>query len=117
MREIKFRAWDKRGSSMIDCHDVASSAFLTWDENIYEIMQYTGLKDKNGVLIYEGDICEGLFENDLGVVKYKGVMEFTKEAQFAIRFDDVDDTLGIYPSLNSSPLVIGNIYENPELLK
>ena len=57
MRDIKFRAWDKANNEIYQVRT------LTWDrwENVAEgqddIMQYTGLKDKNGVEIYENDIC------------------------------------------------------------
>lgn len=77
----------------------------------FELMQYTGLKDKNGKEIYEGDI----------------VQDHRKDTRFKVIFDITDDGSGFYGLdltemgyginlRNSSVRVIGNIYENPELI-
>ena len=116
MREIKFRAWDKRKSRMMydgiildmsDCsrHDMKHN-FDASDS--IELMQYTGLKDKNGVEIYEGDIV-------------KVDEEFFARVLYNERFTSFDvattgNTVGFY-DYGKSLEVIGNIYENPELLE
>lgn len=122
MREIKFRAWARRGEweedgehqkfIMLGADVLAFEEFAPISELLgdvdddFYLMQYTGLKDKNGKEIYEGDI-----------VASKGTMlsgrnwEETKEVRF-----NPDFGYGLYDSHIFSE-VIGNIYENPELIK
>ena len=116
-REIKFRAWDNsckkmRGVKGIkDCFSLRSDGFF--DEN-YILMQYTGLKDKNGKEIYEGDIV--IQNGEKIVVKY-GINEV--DAFEGIGFN-LWSFYGEKPNgkrLKSELKLIGNIYENPELLK
>lgn len=136
MREIKFRAWDKEENEMhfdvgIDehgipykfPHDLDSIDTVSADAADYwpdaELMQFTGLKDKSGKEIYEGDI-----------VKYRkhpqktkvGEVAFTSYGAFAIKNqNELERERGFWTwtSFNgmNSLEVIGNIYENPELLK
>lgn len=62
MREIKFRAWDKADGFN---NDFGSMSYgVRHDCDATEIMQYTGLKDKNGVEIYEGDLLNVFYENN-----------------------------------------------------
>jgi uncharacterized phage protein (TIGR01671 family) len=116
MREIKFRAWDKQENEMLlnptEACEYQGFPADTFQEVIeddrFELMQYTGLKDKNGKDIYEGDIIEYYGRERIVI----GEMEF----------DDMADTCiygWVFGSRQHDPsdsVVAGNIYENPDLL-
>jgi uncharacterized phage protein (TIGR01671 family) len=123
MRQIKFRAWQKHHKQMVkvtridfnrnlitaDYGEKTVPRFNTFEQDNFILMQYTGFRDKNGTEIYEGDL---LFDKD----------ELTRP--FIVKWDDewaqfyVDcgggstDFLWKWANLE----VIGNIYENPDLL-
>ena len=126
MREIKFRAWDKIKKRMLyrglfdknwyateyndsgGCHCV--DGIKQDDKYHFEIMQYTELKDKNGKEIYEGDIIKE------GVVRFNNkflgfFVELIKNNENEFDYDHMP----LYDVL--MPVIIGNIYENSELLK
>lgn len=114
MREIKFRAWDGEEMVIPDYIDQIGSGW--WKSNSIpntskNLMQYTGLKDKNGKEIYEGDIV---------TQRYTGTWEVVYGASrfYLRRYDNpVNDTFPYRRNSDILPLeVIGNIYENPELL-
>lgn len=119
-REIKFRAWDKENkimrystSNFQIYTDSPTTGFVfwtdgyhqDWDSEEVELMQYTGLKDKNGNEIYEGDIVKNR--------EWTGSVEFDPNEGYF--FTDKTDKLRY--RINSFTEIIGNIYENPELLK
>ena len=117
MREIKFRAWDKT-LNKIHCWSAIENHFTLeelLDDNFFEAMQYTGLKDKNDIEIYEGDIVETVYNGEVfaGVVVYD-----LSEVDFKVT--DGKEKYGRnfqYLTGNDENEVIGNRYENPGLLK
>ena len=123
MREIKFRAWDKnsmmffdltwgnsgQGRGWIGMLPLGEELQRGWYDNRIQvdpydcdIMQYTGLKDKNGTEIYEGDILQRN-DNSIAVVEFENGMFTT--AYDSLKFELYDN----------GSVVIGNIYQNPEL--
>lgn len=105
MREIKFRAWDKYDKKMI--YDVTYDKESTQGVRPWVFMQFTGLTDVNGKEIYEGDI---MGYDDKRRRKVRKIVKYEhrdcEEYGDFIGFEVFDDMV-----------VIGNIYENPELLE
>lgn len=125
MREIKFRAWIKELNEIREVEYInfwkkmisfpnkfCKEYYLNADFDEIELMQYTGLKDKNNKEIYEGDIVKLRANHGIGVVKYYDewgafVVEYIKSKPLAV--------LGMnYYKENIE--ILGNIYENSELL-
>ena len=108
MREIKFRAWDKRFKKMIYSSPMAI-LYLNNDDHI--IMQYTGLLDKNSKEIYEGDILDNIPQmikvcwDSIGGKWFGHYVDKKRTSSFWMgeEFKNYE--------------VIGNIYENSDCLK
>ncbi|MCK9370761.1 YopX family protein [Candidatus Dojkabacteria bacterium] len=110
MRTIKFRAWDKKANKMELWEEVISAVmFFRYFDGNYELMQYTGLKDKNGKEIYEGDY----FKDDIWYVE-KALIEFNN-GMFGWWSDGKEEFIPLNDCKNIE--VTGNIYENEELTK
>ena len=130
--EIKFRAWDKERNLMKYPKLWDNTMPSNWDLH-YNLMQYTGLKDKNGNGndIFEGDIFEAIYKDcpdwftilgkETTTITVKAVVVF-KFGKFVIEMMHPQHKELVYSDLfeflkNEQKVVIGNIYENPELLK
>ena len=115
MREIKFRAWDKTTGIMYPNAENRLDLFL--HNRDMELMQYTGLKDKNGKEIYEGDIVQpyqDVYSKGLSKVDSPQVVEYSPPG--FLPFDLPCHGGQIYMD-DTEFEVIGNIYENPELVE
>ena len=113
-REIKFRAWDIDDKEMLyepgtNCLEDDLNRQFTCDNDQYHWMQYTGLKDKNGKEIYEGDTLE---HKPYGLIK----QVVFHEASFMLEDSGIAVSLSVMWKENTEHLEIsGNIHENPEL--
>ena len=127
-REIKFRIYDKELKEMFDdlnLYDIVEDDFWydgetdVWsvfydacnEQESFVITQYTGLKDKNGVEIYEGDILENT------AVNFKFVVKFEKTKYVLQKLEFPEDSLDMYDFFHRIPImfeVVGNIYDKGE---
>lgn len=118
-RPIKFRTWDTHHKEMLyDVMVVGDDCYVRDDELDFvlvspykqEVMQFTGLTDKNGKEIYEGDIIQ--YGNDTGRVEYQ-----KKWASFQVISKGQNTPLQAFNGGNARLAeIVGNINENPELL-
>jgi len=107
-REIKFRAWDESDGKpyMLGPYDLKDAIFNNKDIRCLPIMQFTGLLDKNGKEIYEGDLLIG-FLGKLWEVSWS-----KHSLSWVVMDDEHEEKLSKDELFN----VVGNIYENPDLL-
>lgn len=147
MQKVKFRAWVIEEKIMVEVKEINfehqyiqykkyedvekgyENKYVGFDE--IELMQYTGLKDKNGVEIYEGDIIKAkpYGKEAIGKVCYTGCdYEVLEKTDDPLEFSDYVPMTRIgsnvlyeardeYPSFGNRLEVIGNIYENLDLLE
>ena len=129
MREIKFRAWNKEKKEMRKDVDTVGRFYTTFDRSDgrfrtneeVEIMQFTGLQDENGVDIYEGDIINLSYEYFDGHFRDNEIVGkvYFEDSSFRMsykKYDEIREWRIDEPEILSIE-VIGNIYENPELLE
>ena len=130
MREIKFRAWKEEGKDMIYSHRGnfvmefdGECSFVEWGHNYFKpmpdliLMQFTGKKDKKGKEIYEGDVLRVKEHPDFPAWGRVGFVFWdNKEQSYFYGVEDGWSDLLCTP-YEKQLEVIGNIYENPELLE
>ena len=129
MREIKFRARDTKDKVIRDVvgislyHetlsvDIEFGKYLQDDIKRFELMQYTGLKDKNGVEIYEGDILSTDLSRPYLIVEFRNGAFMYQCHDGGRNYYDFMEPANEGLKFNTKyHEVIGNIYENPELLE
>lgn len=116
MREIKFRAWDKLNKDMFNVESINFQERRVYKDTVsyrkfedIDLMQYSGLKDKNNKEIYEGDIFH------IGSKKILYVVEWI---DFGLKGRQIKNISWIGLDYWKDDIeVIGNIYENPELME
>jgi len=120
-REIKFRAWNKHEERMISWTEIENGSENTLKENFeqmekigFVLLQFTGLADKQGKEIYEGDIVKIFCGQEGGSGNYEfNIIEFEGDGfKCKPSYEDLHSA-----TINNFVEVIGNVFENKELLK
>ena len=124
MRDIKFRCWDTENKQMLkvqelDFEDTFYGGRLSIRTDQYNdyfdiedmiLMQYTGLKDRNGKEIYEGDIVYIMPEDERGIIRWDN-----ETARYVVIYDNIISDFDNWYGKDLE--VIGNEFDNPELLE
>lgn len=143
MREIKFRAWDKLNKEMINIESINFQERRVYRNDVSyrnfndtELMQYTGLRDMKGKEIYVGDVVKLIYtgieistdrlevlKRFVGIIKYEnGIFKIVRTEKSVIesKYFEIEQKkvseIFIYSKIYDLE-VVGNIYENPELLE
>lgn len=131
MRDIKFRVWDIINKRILNYGEIMHLPMWevfpgTPEQRAFNVMQYTGLKDKHGKEIYEGDVVKYTLKSYYNKTvtemipvtwgSYSDGGEYVDNVEcWMIRYKSLSDICD--NKYNQSVEVIGNIYENPELLE
>ena len=120
MRDIKFRAWDgekMRYPNLINTSFTVGPLTCYTTDNLEpgffdteQLMQFTGLTDKNGVEIYEGDVLRYRYPRDMSG---KDIVEFDE----VVEWENTTDFMGFGIHQLMEHEIIGNTYQHPELLR
>lgn len=126
MSEIRFRAWDKNSETLVNIKTIDLEADgsvgcvvdfddINLDVSECVLMQYTGLKDKNDVEIYEGDIvCDRYANNYTPIFRNGTYMAYNVDCLYLTKQEPSTQFNVVW---KDGCEVIGNIHDNPELLK
>lgn len=114
MREIEFRAWDDEKLSMVRAVLFESESSRIIDARGFELMQFTGLRDKNGAKIFESDIIQ-IGKTSSHILRVEFINAYV--GGWVLTHEDSSKWLSLGAREDYELTVIGNIHETPELLK
>lgn len=120
-REIEFRALHTGAKEMLQVGDLFGTTHpldcckYAMDGQPVVLMQYTGIKDKNGVKVFEGDVCQHPVSGEKFLVRW---WQLRWVADYSLGSDNPDwQSLGLQLTDKAQATVIGNIHQHPHLLE